>query len=383
MDVESTLIETPGDLAEACRKWRRLETIGVDTEFVRERTFYPALGLIQISDGESNTLVDTVAIDDLAPLSEVLSHPAVTKVFHSCGEDLEVLYHRFGELPRNVFDTQVAAALSGWGWSLGYGRLVSAMFDVELPKDKTRTNWLRRPLSAAQRSYAALDVAYLVPAYLRLGDQLRGLGRESWAREELEPLLDTGRFLPDLENAYLRIGARRSLAPRQLEVLRRLATWREEQARRRNLPRNFVLKEKALVDVARRQPRTRKALSAIDSLRPHELRRHSATLLHHVHRAQGLPSDKLPRPSLSAVDLRPYQGKVKRLRAVAGQVAEELSLPPELIATRRTIEGLVRRVVTARQPVLPRGLRGWRRAVVGERLLESLAELGSNQAQTR
>ncbi len=374
LSVGSTLIESPQDLVAACAKWRRLEAIGVDTEFVRERTFFPALGLIQVSDGESSSLIDTLAIDDLSPLREVLRHPAVTKVLHSCGEDLEVLFHCFGEFPRGVFDTQIAAALSGWGWSLGYGRLVSAMFEVELPKDKTRTNWLRRPLSAAQIAYAALDVAYLVPAYTRLSDQLRRLDRESWVRDELEPLFDTDRFLPDPENAYLRANAWRSLAPRQLAVFRGLATWREEQARRRNLPRNFVLHEKSLVEVARRQPTSQKALSAIDSLRPYEIKRYGATLVRHVQRARDLPAAKLPRPS-PAPDLRPYRGEVKRLRALAGRIAEELSLPPEIVATRRTIEKLVRRVVTGRQPVLPKELRGWRREHIGERLLGSLKEL--------
>ncbi len=373
MDVEPKLIETSEDLAEACRGWHRSEAIGVDTEFVRERTFYPGLGLIQIADDSSCSLVDPVAITDLEPLLGVLEDPAVTKIFHSCGEDLEVLHHRFGAFPQSVFDTQIAAAFAGWGASLGYARLVSSMFDVELPKDKTRTNWLRRPLSDAQQTYAALDVAYLIPAYTRLRDQLRRLGRESWVREEQGPLFDVERFLPDPESAHRRIGARHSLAPRQLAALRSLATWREQQARRRNLPRNFVVKEKALVDIARRLPATTRALGAVDSLRPIDLRRHGTALIQHVKRARNLPAAELPRPS-PASDLRPQRGKLKLLRAVAGQIAEELSLPAELVATRKTIEALVRRVATGRQPPLPRELRGWRRELVGERLLESLNE---------
>ena len=371
MNVDPILIETAPDLAEVCNRWQALEAIGVDTEFVRERTFYPGLGLIQIGDGSACYLIDPVAISDLEPLRAVLSDSNVVKIFHSCGEDLEVLHHRFGEFPQAVFDTQGAAAFAGLGSSLGYARLVSAMFDVEVPKDKTRTNWLRRPLSDAQQAYAALDVAYLIPAYTRLRGRLQDLRRETWAREELKPLFDVKRFLPDPEDAYLRIGVRRSLGPRQLAVLRSLATWRENQARRQNLPRNFVLREKALIDVARRQPATPKALSTIPSLQPSELRRHGQILIRHVQRALNLPSAKLPRPE-PALDLRPYQSKVQKLRALVGQIAEELSLPPELIATRKTIEKLVRRVVTDREPALPRELRGWRREPVGQRLLESL-----------
>ena len=369
-------------LSRACAAWRRRRAIGVDTEFVRERTFYPGLGLIQISDGSVSFLIDTVAISDLEPLHAVLIDPAVTKVFHSCGEDLEVLHHRFGEFPRGVFDTQVAATLAGLGSSPGYAALVTAMYGHELPKDKTRTNWLRRPLSDAQLTYAALDVVYLLPAYERLRERLSDLGRESWLGEELEPLFDAERFLPDPERAYLRIGARRSLAPRQLATLRALSAWRERQARRRDLPRNFVIREEALVDVARRGPRTQEALSAIDSLRPSDVRRHGPALLRHVLKALELPAADLPQPT-PAFDKRPYRGHVEQLRSRVRQVAEELSLPPEIVAKRKTIESLVRRVVTGKEPKLPRELRGWRREVIGDRLLESLRSLKIHAGRRR
>ncbi len=372
IDVEARWIESPEALAEACEQWRELDVIGVDTEFVRERTFYPALGLIQISAGGANTLIDTQAIEDLEPLAHLLRDPEVTKVFHSCGEDLEVLYHRFGEFPREVFDTQIAAALAGRGAALGYGKLVATMFEVELPKDKTRPNWLRRPLTEAQKRYAALDVAFLLPAYSELHGELRRLGRESWLREELDPLFDAARFLPSPEVAYRRISAHRSLPPRALAILKDVATWREQQARRRNLPRNFVVREKALVDVARRAPRTFAALSAIDSLHPRERERHGRTLIRLVHKALELPAGDLP-ASRPALDLRPYRRQIAHLRALIGELADELSLPPELLANRRTIESLVRRSVAGKQPILPRVLRGWRREPVGEPLLAALS----------
>ncbi len=375
MNVERHFIESTPQLAAACERWRQLPAIGVDTEFVRERTFYPGLGLIQVSDGTVSTLVDAVATTDLEPLFGVLKDPAVTKIFHSCGEDLEVLYHRFGEFPQSVFDTQIAATLTGQGTAPGYGKLVSALFGVELPKDKTRTNWLRRPLSDAQLAYAALDVAYLVPACTRLGDRLRRLDRESWLREELEPLFDADRFLPDPERAYLRIAARRSMAPRQLAALHSLAAWRERQARRRNLPRNFVLREKAMVDVARRRPKTLRALAAIGSIHPREIERHGKALLRMLEQSGRLAADALPRTAPPAVDLNPYRGHVRRLRTRVATVAEALSLPAELLATRKTIEHLMRRAVAGKTPVLPQELEGWRRAVIGETLLETLEEL--------
>ncbi len=375
MRIDRQFTAAHSELAAACERWRQLPAIVIDTEFVRERPFYPGLGLIQVSDGATSTLVDAVAIRDLEPLREVLEDPAVTKIFHSCGEDLEVLYHRFGAFPEGVFDTQIAATLSGLGTAPGYGKLVSALFDVELPKDKTRTNWLRRPLSDAQLTYAALDVAYLVPAHERLGRRLRRLGRESWMREELESLFDAERFLPDPERAYLRVRAWRSLAPRQLAALRDLATWRERQARRRDLPRNFVLKERAMVDVARRRPKTLGALAAIGSLHPKEIERHGKALLRILESSGRLAPDALPRAAPRTIDLTRYRGHVRRLRDAVAAAAAALSLPPELLATRRTIETLVRRVIAGKTPRLPRELRGWRRAEIGEPLLELLEEL--------
>lgn len=380
MHIQRQIIGTTPDLAAACEGWRQLPAIGVDTEFVRERTFYPGLGLIQVSDGRISSLIDTVAIPDLEPLSGVLQDSAVTKIFHSCGEDLEVLYHRFGEFPTEVFDTQIAAALSGIGASPGYGRMVQTLFGVELPKDKTRTNWLKRPLSDAQQVYAALDVAYLVPAYTRLGDRLRELGREGWIDEELEPLFDASRFLPDPEHAYLRIGARKSMAPRQLALLRLLAAWREKEARRRNLPRNFVLKERALADVARRGPRTLRALGTIGSLHPKDISRHGQTLIKLVRQSRRLDAGELPAASRRPLDLTPYRAHLRRLRDQLASTAETLALPTELLATRRTIEKLLRRAVSGKMPVLPEELRGWRREVVGEALMPLVREVTENQS---
>ena len=372
LSIEPQLIESGSDLALACESWRRLPAIGIDTEFVRERTFFPGLGLIQVSDGEGSFLIDTVAITNLDPLLAVLLDPAITKVFHSCGEDLEVLYHRFNEFPRAVFDTQIAATLVGFGSSPGYSRLVSVMFDVDLPKDKQRTNWLKRPLSKAQEDYAALDVAYLMPAWKQLRARLRQLDREDWLQEELEPLFDPTRFLPDPGRAYLRLGAHRGMPPRQLASLRALCDWRERQARRRDLPRSFVLKDKALVEIARRAPTSRRALTEIGSLHPKTVERYGTELLGFVRAAGQLPADALPEAVPPPIDLRPYRDQLRRLRATVASIAEKLELPAELLATRRTIESLLRRAVAKKSPTLPRELHGWRREIIGEALLVTL-----------
>lgn len=375
------LVAEPRQLAELCRRWRRCGAIAVDTEFVRERTYYPALGLIQMSDGDAEVLIDPLALDDLEELRGLFADQRVTKVLHSCSEDMEVLYLRFGELPRPVFDTQIAAALAGLGYSLGYGSLVEALFGAELPKQATRTNWLKRPLSREQREYAALDVAYLLPIYHRLRDRLRQTGREAWAEEEFRQLQDTGRFESEPEDAYRRFRRTRGLDRRQRAALRALAVWREREARRRDLPRNFVLREAALPELARRLPRSLEELRGIRDLGAEDRRRHGRALLGLIREALALPEEELPRPAPRPIDLSPHRRAVDRLREAVAEVARELDLPPELLATRRTVESLARRVIAGRESPLPEELRGWRREVVGERLLDVAAPLaGASQA---
>lgn len=369
-------VDTPGALADACERWRHVEVLGVDTEFVRERTFYPGLGLIQVSDGDATALVDPVALDDLGPLERLFADEGIVKVLHSCSEDMEVFYHRFGALPRPIFDTQVAAALLGLGYSLGYSALVDALFGVEIPKHQTRTNWLRRPLTADQKRYAALDVAHLLPCFDVLCEGLRRTGRDPWAAEEFAQLLDVGRFDVDPRTVYHGIRRTRGLDRRQLAVLRELAAWREEEARRRDLPRNFVLREAVLPDLARRPPRTPKELAAVDGLRPEDVRRYGRAVLEAIGRARDLPDDELPERPPRPVDLTPYTKEVEAMRRAVAATADELGLPPELLATRRTVEKTARRVLKGKERPLPRELRGWRRAVVGERLLELAASLG-------
>lgn len=358
----TAVVDSAADLGERCERWLAEPALGVDTEFVRERTFYPGLGLVQVSDGREHSLIDPLAIDDLEPLQRVLLAPGVTKVFHSCGEDLEVLFHRFGAFPRPIFDTQIAAAFAGLGFSLGYGHLVSALFGVELPKGETRSNWLRRPLSRRQRTYAALDVAYLLCAHRRLEPELERLGRRTWAAEEVAQLADECRFLPDPETVYRGLGGW-NLSPRELAVLKAIAAWREREARRRDLPRNFVLPQQAVLEIARRQPRSPAALAQVRALRDADRRRHGNALLDLVGEAAELPPEELPPRRRRPLDLTPYRQEVRRLRRAVAEKAADLGLPPELLAARKTVERLVRRAVAGKPAA--KILDGWRREVLG------------------
>ena len=370
-----TLVVDAQQLEGLCARWRLLDAIGLDTEFVRTRTFFPRLGLIQVADPEGCVLVDTVEISsresDLAaawrPLAEVLVSPTVVKVLHSPSEDLEVFLHVFGTFPSPIFDTQLAATLAGLGASPGYPRLMKSLFGVELPKEEQRSDWLRRPLSEAQVRYASLDVAYLLPAHEILVELLAERGRTAWAEQEFAALPEVCRARLDPEQVFARLH-RRSMTDQQSAVLHALNAWREAEARRRDLPRRFVIQDEALVELARKLPERPADLREIPGVGPSVRRLYGEELLATIAAARdrGRPQRDergAGRPSRSTVD---------RLRAVVATAAEDLGLPAEFLAPRKVLEELVREHRRNRE--LPAELAGWRREAVGERLLAVLSE---------
>ena len=366
------LIETSDTLAEVSRRWAEAPALGLDTEFVRTNTFFHKLGLVQVSDGWTSWLIDPLAVRDFSPLAEVLRSPAV-KVLHSASEDIEVFHRFLGALPEPLFDTQIAATLAGAGAFLSYQKLVAAHLGVELAKEETRTDWLARPLSAAQLAYAAEDVAFLVPLYERLTRDLESLGRLSWAAEDSVALLDTSRFEEEAETAYLRVKGAGRLDRRQLATLRSLAAWREQEARRRDLPRSFVLKEDLLLALAARRPRETRDLRRLPSFDARQAARDGTTWLQLVERAESLPEAGLP----ARIESKPFSPAVRRLedrlRERVRNKAAALGVPPEILAPRRTLDALLRLTVGKPDPLLPRELQGWRREVIGEELLREVA----------
>ena len=357
------------DLARSCERWRCAPALAIDTEFARERTFYPALGLIQLSDGREHVLIDPLELEETAPLSDLLIAPEVPKVLHSCSEDLEVLHHHLGIVPTPVVDTQLAAAMAGLGYSMGYGRLVESLCDVTLPKAQTRSNWLRRPLSEAQKRYAALDVAFLLDCHWTLQARLEDMDRTHWLAEDCARLTQPERFRIDDQATYRKLARGRRLRRHQLVVLWELVMWRERQARERDLPRNFVLRETALGMLALKRPGTMDQLMQLKELDRREIQRHGKTLLRLIAQARARPVSQQPEPLPAPMDLRPFKAVVETLRGQVREIAQNLDVPVELLATKKHVEALVRRYLDAESPVLPKRLRGWREAVVGEPLL--------------
>ena len=368
-EVASSLIASDADLAAACGRWSAARVIGVDTEFVRERTYYPIPALLQVHDGDSVAMVDPIEISDFTPLAEVLDDSSVVKLIHACSEDLEVLELLTGVTPRGVLDTQLAGAFAGHGYSLGYRRLVKELLDVDLDKDETRSNWLVRPLSPAQIRYAALDVEYLLPMYRRLSRELASLGRADWLEEELEHQRRARTKDKQAGAAYVKVRRRAALSPAHHAVLRGLSQWRETEAMARDIPRQHLLRDEVLLALAKKSALDATSLGRIQGLSEHAAARYGEAIATCIEtaRRQG-PAD----PD-SPVDLRPYAGTVDRLKRVARSAAEALGLPPELLANRRGLEALLISVLENGGDI-PQEFRGWRFDVVTTPLLACIHE---------
>jgi ribonuclease D len=357
------IVATEPALAALTARLARQPRIGLDTEFLRERTYRAQLCLVQVATAEEAVCVDPLALTQLAPLAQVLAADGVLKVMHASRQDLEVLLP-IGGLTRPVFDTQIAASLTGLPAQVGYAEAVRRFLGAELDKSHTRTDWSRRPLSPEQIQYARDDVRYLLPLAARLQEELARLGRLEWLGEELATLSDARALTVAPEDAWLRLKGLRPLDPGRERLARALAAWRERRAIEHDRPRGWILEDAVLREIVMQVPRTLKALAQIPQMPPGLLKRRGTELLECVEGAQ-VP---LPPPSLPA-RVRPDPVKaalVKKLSGISQSTARELNLVPELLATRRDLEQLAD---GHRGGAL---LRGWRRAVLGEQLLAAL-----------
>jgi ribonuclease D len=357
------VVTTAPALAELAARLAASARIGLDTEFLRERTYRAQLCLVQVSSPQEARCVDPLSLADLAPLAEVLAAPAVLKVMHASRQDMEVLLPAVG-LTRPVFDTQIAAALTGLPAQVGYAQLVRRLLNHELAKSHTRTDWSRRPLSPEQLEYALDDVRYLLPLADELQQQLARLGRSAWLEEELMALDDTRQLTIEPDSAWLRLKGLRELDPARERLARALAAWRERAAAEHNRPRGWILDDAVLRDIVLQVPRTLPELAQIAAIPQGLVRRRGEELLACVAGAQ-VPDPPPPPPGRPRPDPQ-KTALVKKLGGISQSVAQELQLVPEVLATRRDLEQLAE---GRRDGAV---LRGWRRAILGERLLAAL-----------
>lgn len=357
-------------LQQACNNWQQRPFIAMDTEFMRVDTFYPEVGLIQVSDGQKVWLIDPLQIGNWQALGALLATPSVVKVLHACSEDLEVFLRLTGQLPKPLFDTQLAAAYLNLGFSMGYSKLVGQLLEVELPKGETRSDWLHRPLTETQVSYAAEDVQHLAEVYQVLSERLSP-ERRAWLLEDGSEITEQlGRAI-DLDSLYLDIKQAWRLRPQQLAVLRSLAAWREQQAVSRNQPRNRIMRENTLWLLARHQPKDLETLARVEDMHPKTVRQDGTQLLELIRQAQRSPAETWPQRLPDPLPIE-ATGPLKYLRAVAQQEATRLNIAPELVVRRKTLEALLKTGYPNGPYRLPDSLRGWRRTQVGPALLAAL-----------
>ncbi|WOX04796.1 ribonuclease D [Microbulbifer pacificus] len=367
VDTTPIWVDSAEQLAELCARWRTQSAVALDTEFMRSRTFYPLPALVQVGDGKQCYLIDNLAIDNLEPLKELLLDTRVVKIMHSCSEDLETLDRLLGAVPEPIFDTQVAAAITGMGAGLGYAATVQQLLQIELPKSETRSDWLQRPLSDSQKNYAALDVAWLPLIYGMLLKTLREQERLEWLREDCDAIIQSARQTEAPELYYLKVKGAWRLRQKQLAVLQDLCAWREREARARDMPRNHLLKENVCFGLAQSMPKHLATLGQ-PGLEGKTIRKYGEILLQIIASA----SERLDLPPRMPMPLNREQGEeLKLLRQKVAELAEQAGMPPEILVRKKELENLVQ----AAAPELEGRLLGWRRAVVGEPLLEELNRL--------
>ena len=329
----------------------------LDTEFMRERTYYPRLALVQVHDGETIRLIDTTRVEAPALLAALSERPLV---MHACSEDLEALAAFTDRYPEQVEDTQIAAALVGQDMQVGYQRLVERLSGVTLPKGATRTDWLKRPLTREQLDYAEDDVKYLPEVTEKLRTELQRLERLDWWHEECTRLCADARRRAETDGAWRNVKGVGYLQGQELAVLIQLAEWRERTARDRDMPKTFLIRDSALLDLSREAPRSAAGLHKL-GLHPRVIRQDADGILACI--GEGLDSPP-PMPLPAPLDLE-QRKQVKVLREQVADIALSLNLKPDVLMRRRWLESLVR------DPGhLPEPLTGWRRELVAEPLLE-------------
>lgn len=318
------LIATPGELADACTELKKSPVIALDTEFIRETTFYPNLALIQLATEAQVFLVDPLAFDktSLAPMQEVLTDPNILKVVHSAQADEECLWTAYGYLAAPIFDTSIAASLLGMGDQVGLGRLLEDAIGVTIEKGHSRTNWLQRPLPAELLTYAREDVVHLVAAYQKLKDQLAKHKRLDWAMELSAAWAKPERFTPNFIDMAEKVGRRKRMDAKTLSLLARLMEWRERVAIALNVPRRRVADEQALIDIAVTRPAAEAHLHSFRGMHKAVMAKHTEELLELCRDSSVMPELTVVRPEKSressdeklAIELFQYAVKVLAIR---------------------------------------------------------------------
>lgn len=358
------LITTTEDLAQACARLGKSAYVTVDTEFLRESTYYPQLCVLQMASPDEAVVVDALAEGlDLKPFFDLMANEKVMKVFHAARQDIEIVWHRAGLIPHPIFDTQVAAMVLGYGDSISYDQLVQRITGDTIDKSNRFTDWTRRPLSKAQIDYAVSDVTHLRDVYRKLSADLEKRGRTDWLREEMDILTSPDTYRMDPENAWQRLRAR-VRKPKELAVLIEIAAWREREAKARDVPRGRILKDDVLADIAVQAPTTIERLSSLRSLpKGFERSKWGQEIPDLVKKALARDPKTLPvierqKPAANGAAI------VELLKVLLRMTSERHAVASKVIATVDDLE----KIAADDQADVP-ALKGWRRELFGDKAL--------------
>ena len=349
------------ELLAYCKKAAQAKVVAVDTEFIREKTYFPKLCLIQVNAGGNIAAIDPLAIDDLSPLAAIFTNPEVTKVFHACGQDLEVIYDHMGIDCAPVFDTQVAAAFLGMRQQLSYGNLVETYCDVHLPKAESLTDWSRRPLDQDQLKYAEDDVRYLPGIYEKMMEELTRADRLAWVLPEMDEVADPAHFHRDSREAYLRLKKSGSLTRKQLAVAREVCAWREDLAASRDIPRKWLCSDEVVVEICKRAPATIDRLRRIrgtEGFNDADARGVVAA----VRAGLGCNPADYPRAQKHTRTSAEADGVCDLMYAMLRVISEKSGVAPQLIATKDDLLDFISNREKSRLS------RGWRWELAGKSL---------------
>ena len=360
------IIDTTAGLAELCTALAQDAFVTVDTEFMRERTYWPELCLIQIAGEEHEAIIDPMAPDiDLKPFFALMADEDVLKVFHAARQDIEIIHHLGGIIPHPLFDTQIAAMVCGFGDQIGYEAIVNRLAGAHVDKSSRFTDWARRPLTDKQLAYALSDVTHLRVVYGKLKAKLDQSKREPWLEEEMDILTSRDTYVVAPENAWQRVKFR-ARKPRQLGVLMQVSAWREDEAQTRNVPRNRVVKDDVLTELAVQQPKDKDALRGLRALaKGHANSNVGEALLKAVRAGLQMKSDDIPFVAHDKPNLPEGTAAAAEVLKLALKViAEREGIAPKLIASSRDID----KFAAGQDDV--RAMHGWRRQVFGDVALE-------------
>jgi len=357
-------IDTQEQLTHFVEVASQYDWIAIDTEFIREKTYYSDLSLIQIATETQLACIDPLAIEDISVLKALLFNPKITKVLHAAHQDQEIFYNIFDEVPSPIFDTQIAAAVLGIGEQVGYAKLIESILGVTLAKTQSRTDWSRRPLSNKQLDYAIDDVRYLREAYPLIIQKLTQQNRLSWLSDDFKHYTQAETFNPKPQAMWRKIKGHQRLKPLPLTIVRDLAAWREEQAIKENRPRRWIITDDIIMDLAIQQPKDKQAITEMRGA-GNQHQRNASIWLKIIQSAQALPkSELLTLPRFTKISKK-QSIIIDLLMAAVKEQARIHNVPPALITSRKKLE----KMLADKKTQLPND---WRGKLVNEKLRDIL-----------